>query len=169
MSYLEIDDNIIKVGDPITKELLDLIKTNFADHETRIAANETTGGSVFILDSAIHLANFNPDSPDVFYYKAIQDFDVAEFRAQLFNKGSIAAGTLALDLQKSVDTNDSNFNSILSGSLQFDFSTDASYSEKVATIDTSVNSINAGEVLRIVVVGMPPGFKDKILVNIEGE
>lgn len=169
MSYADIDINTIKVGDPITKELLDLIRANFIDHESRLNQSETTGGSVFILDSAIHLANFSADRPDVFYYKATQDFDISEFRVQIFDKGTIVSGILALDLQKSVDTNNANFNSVLSANLQFDFSTDASYSEKVGTINSSVSQVTPGEVIRIVVTGLPTGFKDKILVVIGGE
>lgn len=169
MPYIAIDPNTIKVGDPITKELLDLIRDNFEAHESLINGLGTTGGSVFIFDGAIHLANFDEDRPDVFYYKATQDFEISDFRAQIYAKGAIVSGILALDLQKSIDTEDANFNTCLTADLQFNFASDADYLEKVAAIDPASNSVVAGEVLRIVVTGLPTGFNDKILVNISGE
>lgn len=169
MSFTPIDVDVIKVGDPITKEILDLIKDNFDDHEDRLNASETTGGSVFIFNSAIHLANFDSTRTDVFYYKATQNFSVTDFRAQIYNKGSISSGFLTMDLQKATNTNNSNFNSILNASLSFNFATDASYLEKVASIDSSAAAVAAGEVIRIVVSGVPTGFNDKVLVVIGGE
>lgn len=169
MAFTSIDSNAIKVGDPITKELLDTIKANFDDHETRINQNETTGGSVFIFNGAIHLANFDSSRPDVFYYKANQDFIVTDFRGQIFNKGSVSSGTLSIDLEKATDTNNANFNSILTSTISFNFASDSSYSEKVAVINSSISSITTGEVLRIKVSSIPSGFNDKILVSIGGE
>jgi hypothetical protein len=169
MAYLEIDSNKIKVGDPITKELLDLIKSNFADHEERLNTSETTGGTVFIFNGDISFKNFNSSDPFVFYHKVTQNCSISEFRAQLFSKDGVSSGSLSLDLQKSVDTNDSNFNSILSSNLSFNFASDAAYSEKVATINSSVSDVEVGDVLRIEIVSLPSGFSGKLLMNIGAE
>lgn len=169
MAYEEIDIDTIKVGDPITKELLDLIKDNFTDHETRINAAETTGGSVFIFNGDLSLKNFNQADPYILYYKAMQNFSVSEFRAQLFSKGGVVSGSLSLDIQKSSDTNDANFNTILSSDLSFNFASDAAYSQKVATINSSLSNISIDDVLRIEVTSIPSGFSGKVLLNIGAE
>lgn len=167
MAFLVIDPNTIKVGDPITKELLDLVKNNFDNHEFRLNQFETTGGQVFILNSAFHLGNLNTNDPFIFYYKATQDFDLTDFRAQIFNKNGITSGTLGFDLQKSVDTNYANFNTVLTADLNFNFATDANYAEKTASFSPS-STVQVGDVLRIEVTSMPLGFKDKILIYLGG-
>jgi hypothetical protein len=169
MAFLPIDTNTIKVGDPITKDLWDLIKTNFDDHELRINSLSTSGGSIHIFNGDIDLTWFKITSPDIFYYKAPQEFSVNDFRVQLFSKQGFVAGNLVFDLQKSIDTDDSNFSSILQTSLSFNFASDADYSQKVALIDSGVNTIPADSVLRIKITNIPTGFYGKILVKIGGQ
>jgi hypothetical protein len=167
MAFIPINPEILKVGDPITKDLLDLIKNNFDNHEQRLNQNETTGGSVFILNSAFNLSGL--DDQVIFYFKAIQDFSVADFRGQLFDKHSVNSGILSIDLQKASNTNNSNFNSILTTPVSFDFSSDASYPEKIATINPSLASFEAGDVLRLRVLSTPANFGEKILLAIGAE
>ena len=167
MAYTPIDPNTIKVGDPITKELLDLIESNFTDHEERINNNEASGGSVHVLNAAFHLGNLNTTDPVIFYYKAARAMDITDFRVQIFNKGSITTGTLSIDLEKSVDTNPSNFNSILSADVSFNFASAANYSEAVGTL-TVGSEVDEGEVIRVKITGVPAGFNDKILIVIAG-
>lgn len=169
MSYSPIDPLTIKVGDPITKDLLDKINANFESHETRLNASETTGGSVFIFNGDISFANFNAADPNVFYYKAATDFSISEVRGQIFNKGSITSGSLTLDVQKSTDTNDSGFNTILTSQLTFNFASDANYSEHIASINAGVSAFTAGMVLRVKVTAVPAGFSGKILLSIGAE
>lgn len=169
MPFESIDINTIKVGDPITKDLLDKIKSNLDDLDERSNQLESTGGTVHIFNGDISLAGFSSSDPVVFYIKAQKNFSITEVRGQIFDKGSVSLGTLSLDVEKSIDTNDANFNSILSSDLSFNFASDASYSEKTATINTSVNDIVAGEILRVVVTSTPNNFGGKILLLIGAE
>jgi hypothetical protein len=166
MAFVAIDSNTIKVGDPITKELWDLLKSNLDNLDLRITSLATSGGTVFILNQALDFTGFSLSRPNVFYYKARQDFSINDFRAQLFSKDGVASGNLVLDLQKASDTNDANFASILTTSLSFNFASDAAYSEKVATIDSALNDILTDEVLRVKVTGLPPGYFGTILISI---
>jgi hypothetical protein len=166
MSFTAIDLNAIKVGDPITKELLNSIKYNFDDLDERITSIASSGGTVYILNGDFSLVGFSSTQQDIFYYKAKQDFSINEFSVQLFTKQGVASGNLVLDLQKSSNTNDANFSSILSSSLSFNFSTDADYLFKSALIDSGLNGILSGNIIRIKVTGVPAGFYGKILINI---
>ena len=171
MSFLTIDPNTIKVGDPITKDLLDLIKSNFDDHELRINSLATSGGTVFIFNGDISLVGFNLSNPVIFYYKARQDFSINDFRVQLFTKQGIATGNLVFDLQKASNTNDSNFSTVLSSSLSFNFATDADYSEKAASLNPSLNDVVTGQVLRVKITNIPTNafgnnFSGNILLSI---
>jgi hypothetical protein len=166
MAFVAIDSNTIKVGDPITKELWDLIKSNMDNLDLRITSLATSGGTVFIFNGDVDFVGFSLSEPDIFYYKARQDFSVNDFRAQLFDKQGVTSGNLVLDLQKSIDTNDANFASILTTTINFNFASDAAYSEDVAVIDSALNDILTDEVLRVKVTGVPTGYYGKILLSI---
>jgi|PlaIllAssembly_1097288.scaffolds.fasta_scaffold106588_2 hypothetical protein len=166
MAFNPIDNNTIKVGDPITKDILDLIKANFDDHELRINSLATTGGTVFIFNGDVSFVNYSSLRPDIFYYTARQDFSVNDFRARLFTKDGITSGNLTLRLEKSNDPNDANFLSILTSDISFNFATDTDYTEEVASLNASLNDITTGQILRIKVMGIPSGFTGKILLSI---
>jgi len=166
MAFTTFDSAKLKVGDPITKELWDLLKSNFDDHETRLNSLSTSGGTVFILNGDVDLSGFSISSPDIFYYKARQDFSINDFRIQLFTKQSVVSGNLVMDLQKSIDTNDANFSTVLTTPISFNFASDADYSIKVALIDTGANAVLTSGVLRLKITNIPTGFFGKILISV---
>lgn len=171
MAFTTIDPNTIKIGDPITKNLWDLIKNNFDDHETRINSLATSGGTVFILNGDVSLVGFNINNPNIFYYKARQDFSINDFRVQLFTRQGIVTGNLTLDLQKATNTNDTNFATILTTPLSINFASAADYSEHAASINSSLNNILTGQVLRVKITNIPVNgfgynFSDSIMVSI---
>jgi hypothetical protein len=166
MAFLPIDINTIKVGDPITRDLWLLLKDNMDDHELRINSLSTSGGTVFIFNGDVSFVGFNISQPNIFYYKARQDFSINDFRAQLFDKQGVSVGNLVFELEKSIDTNNANFSTVLTSPLSFDFATDADYSEQVALIDSAENSILTGYVLRVRITNIPSGFSGNILLSI---
>lgn len=166
MAFVAIDSNTIKVGDPITKELWDLIKSNFDNLDLRVNSLATSGGTIFIFNGDIDFVGFSLTYGDIFYYKARQDFSINDFRAQLFDKQGVTSGNLVIDLQKATDTNDANFSTILTTTINFNFAVDAAYSEDVALIDSALNDILTGEVIRVKVTNIPTGYYGKILLSI---
>jgi hypothetical protein len=126
----------------------------------------TSGGTVFIFNGDVSFVGFNISQPNIFYYKARQDFSINDFRAQLFDKQGISVGNLVIELEKSIDTNNANFSSILSTPISFDFATDLDYAEDVALIDSLQNSIFTDDVLRVKVTNIPSGFSGNILLSI---
>jgi hypothetical protein len=166
MAFNPIDNNTIKVGDPITKDILDLIKANFDDHESRINSLATSGGTVFIFNGDVSFINYTSTRPDIFYYTARQDFSVNDFRARLFTKNGVSSGTLSMKLEKSNDPNDANFATILTQDISFNFATDADYTQKVGSLNASLNDITTGQILRVKITGIPSGFTGKILLSI---
>lgn len=166
MAFSTIDPNKIKVGDPITADLLSQIKESFDDHELRINSLATSGGTVFIFNGDISFLNYSLSHSDIFYYTARQDFSVNDFRVRLFTKQGITSGTLSLTLEKSNDPNDINFASILTSDISYDFATDADYLEKIGLLNASLNDITTGQILRVKVTNVPSGFSGKILLSI---
>lgn len=155
MSFSPIDLNTIKVGDPITRDLWLLLKNNLDDHELRINSLATSTGTVFIYNEMVSFIGYNSSYPYIMYYMARQDFSINDFRAQIRSKQGITTGTLSLRLEKSINTNDLNFSTILTTDLSIDFATDAEHSVKVASINPSLNDILTGEILRVKVMNVP--------------
>jgi hypothetical protein len=169
MAFESIDLNTIKVGDPITRDLWVKIKDNFDSHQTSINNLLTAIGTVSIINGDVDFVGYSALEPNIFHYKARQNFSLNDFRVQLFSKQGVTTGNLTLDLQKSIDTNDSNFSTVLTADLEFDFSVDPDYEERVATINASLNSVTVGDVLRVKVLNVPFGFNGKILMSIGGQ
>ena len=166
MSFSPIDLNTIKVGDPITRDLWLLLKNNLDDHELRINSLATSGGTVFIFNGDVNFLNYSNLRPNIFYYTARQDFSINDFRVRLFTKDGISSGTLSFRLEKSVDPNNSNFSTILTSDLSFDFSSVSDYAEGVALINPSLNDITTGEILRVKIISFPDNFRGNILMSI---
>lgn len=166
MAFTTIPSSIIQVGKAIKKEIFDLLKGNLDDLDSRVSSLEVSGGSVFIFNGDIDLTGFSVSRPDIYYYKAATNFSVNDFRVQLFTKDGISSGNLVIDLEKSSDTNNANFSSILTSPISFNFASDAAYSEKTALINSSLNDIVTGDVLRVEITNVPSGFYGKILMSI---
>lgn len=164
--FIPIDPNKIKVGDPITKDILDAIRSSLNDLDTRVNSLATSGGTVFILNGDLSFVNYSASRSDIFYYTARQDFSINDFRVRLFTKQGITSGALVFRLEKSNDPNNANFSTILTSDLSFNFATDADYLEKVATINSGLNSITTGQIIRIKMIGVPSGFNGNVLISI---
>lgn len=164
--FIEILSSWIRVGAALKKELFDAIKGNLDDHENRLSSLETSGGTVFIFNGDVNLIGFDINQPDIYYYKAVNDFSVNDFRVQLFSKLGVSSGNLTIQLEKATDTNNANFSSILTTALGFNFATDADYTEKNALINSSLNEVVTGQVLRVRITNKPESFNGKILMSI---
>ena len=166
MAFVTIPSTSTDVGAPITKDLMDTLRTNANDHETRISAMEANAPLVYILNGDMSFAGFDISNPNIFYYKAKTAIDITDFRVQLFTKQGITTGTLQFDLQKATNTNDTNFATILTANLSVNFATATDYTEYTASLDGTKTTIAAGSVLRIKVMSIPTGFRGQILISV---
>lgn len=166
MAFFPIDINTIKVGDPITRDLWVLLKDNFDDHELRINSLATSGGTVFVFNGDVSFLNYSTSRSSIFYYTARQDLAINDFRVRLFTKDGLTSGTLAFQLEVSNDPNNANFTTILNTSLSFNFAVDANYTEKVASINPSLNNILTGQIIRVRVSSYPTNFRGDVLMSI---
>jgi len=166
MAYVTIPASATDVGAPITKDLVDPVRTNLDDHEIRITSMEANAPLVYILNGDMSFSGFDINNPTIFHYKAKVSIVVTDFRIQLFTKGGISSGSLQFDIQKSTNTNDANFATILNTNLSINFATATDYTEYTGSLDGTKTTIAAGSVLRIKVLSVPAGFRGQILVSI---
>lgn len=166
MPFVTIPASATDVGAPITKDLMDPVRTNLDDHETRISAMEANAALVYILNGDMSFAGFDIARPDIFYYKVKTSIVITDFRVQLFTREGITLGSLQFDLQKATNTNNANFATILNTNLSIDFSTATDFTEYTGSLDGTKTTISAGSVLRIRVIAIPSGFRGQILVSV---
>ena len=169
MPFITIDPNKIKVGDPITSDILNQIKSNEDFLDSEITNIQTSLGSVTVINGDVSFVGYSALKPVISTHKVIQNFSVNNFRVQLFSKQGLVSGSLTLRLEKSVNTNEANFVTILNTDLVFNFATDTDYMEKVASINPLLNSVTTGNVLRIKVISLPTGFNGDILISLSGQ
>lgn len=172
MSFLTIDPNKIKVGDPITKEIFDLIRTNFDDHESRLNAFEAGAVKIPVFDfEIVNNTMYPPSMTGIAYYTARQAFTITDCFIQIFEKGTLT-GTIQIDIKKSAGANlsDGSFTSIFSTKPSVAFASASDYARSTNQILNAGQAIAIGEVLRLDLSAIPTtGFIDRFIVCCYGE
>lgn len=158
MAYVTIDPDSIEVGDPLKKELFDLIKDNFDDHETRIQTLSGGSGKISVFNDEIYIGG-SAQTTGVLYFEAYQPFNVVEVSIQIFEKSPATSGYLTVDAKKNTDTNDANFTTILTTPPTINIATDPDYTRETAVINTGAQTLDTGDILRIDITALPVGLQ----------
>jgi hypothetical protein len=90
------------------------------------------------------------------HFKAPRDLEIVYFKAQIFEKGATASGSLTIDVKKNTTPNDTGMASVFSVLPTFDFSLIADYAESTGTL--SVTSVSEGDYLRLDMTAVPATF-----------
>ena len=169
MAFTAIDPNTIEVGDAIKKDLFDLIKSNFDDHEARITALGTGAGRISLINTDI-LIGSNGDGflTGALHVEVIQDCIVTQGAIQLFLIAPATTGSLTVDVKKNTTTNPSGFNSIFSAAPTINVATAANYDRATGTVNPAEQSLVVGDILRVDITGLPAGLQ-KFRVVLIGE
>jgi hypothetical protein len=169
MAYIPIDLSTIKVGDPIKKELLDLVRNNFEDHESRIQIIAGGSGKIALInEDAYVLANASGLLTGCFYVEVIQACIITEGSIQLFAKANATSGTLTVDVKKNTTTNPSGFNSVFSTPPTLNLAVVADYSKNAGIINPAAQALAVGDILRVDITALPTALK-RFRINLIGE
>lgn len=168
MAFTAISNSAIAVGKAIKKELWDLVKGNFDDHESRLLDVETAGSLIPVFDETIYSAVEASTLTGVLYFRAKQAMKVVRVQVQIFEKGSISSGTLSIDCKKAA-TLGAAFSTILTTQASVDFSTDPDFTSDDAVINSSLNSLAIDEYIKIDVTSLPATPLAKMRVVVYGE
>lgn len=169
MAFVPIDLNTIKVGDPIKKELLDLLKNNFDDHESRLQTLAGGSGKISLINQDFFInANASGFLTGTFFVEVIQQCIITEGSIQLFAKSPATTGSLTIDIKKNTTTNPSGFNTIFSTQPTLNLAVAADYSKNAGIINPAAQALAVGNILRVDITGLPSALK-KFRVNLIGE
>jgi hypothetical protein len=158
MTYTTINSSSIEVGDPLKKELFDLIKDNFDDHEARLNALAISAGKVEIfLYDLVNGSNFSTET-GLAYYQAIETFTITNAAIRIYTKGSLT-GAVEIDIKKSTTNMDSaSFTTIFTTKPKITYSGASDYDTSTNQVFNSGQiSINPGDILRLDITEAPGG------------
>lgn len=169
MAFVEVLTGWIQVGKALKKEIFDAIKSSLDDHETRLSAVEISSGTLEIFDETVFNGSRAGGLTGLLYYKAPFDLRITRVEIEIFEKGPITTGILSLDAKKSVDLDDANFATILTGAASINFATASDYDSDIASINTGLATINTGEYLKLDVTSLPATPLGKFRIKVLAE
>lgn len=165
MAFNTIDPTLIEVSKPTRKEIFQLTKDNFDDHESRIAAAEATGAKVEVLNCMVaNLAQYANGNTleQVFAWKAPANTNIITAEVTVIRAG--LSGVMEFDVRKgaAIDTTVSMMSTLPS----VDFSAgDNALSVNAVFAD---NSILEGQFLVIDVTQIQAGM-GRVHIRVIGE
>ncbi len=158
MAYTTIDPNSIQVGDPITSNLLTLVKNDLDDHESRLNALAISAGKVevFLFD-IVNGSNFST-ATGLAYYQAIEAFTITNAAIRIYTKGSLS-GAVEIDIKKSTtDMDNASFTTIFTTKPKITYSGASDYDTSTNQVFNSGQiNINPGDILRLDITEAPTG------------
>jgi hypothetical protein len=168
MAFTSIPTSLTNVGKAVKKELIDLIKANFDDHESRISGLSLGATPIEIFNDTIANASSASTITGLSYYRATTSFSVSIVQVAIFAKGSISSGTISIDIKKSTTGLGGTFTSILTTPPAIDFSTASDYDTATGVLNSSLQSVNQNDILRLDVIGLPSNTLGKFRVLVYG-
>jgi hypothetical protein len=171
MAFVAIDPNSIEVGDPLKKELFDLIRTNEIDLDSRLNQVENTAKKIpFFKFLFINAAVFTTGT-GVTYYEADDDFTITDAFIRIFEKGSLT-GALEIDIKKSItDLDGTSFVSIFTTRPKITMASASDYDASTNQVFNPAQiSVSKGDFLRLDITEMPTsGVLSRFLISSYGE
>lgn len=166
--FTSIPTSLTGVGKALKKELIDLIKNNFDDHETRITGLSLGSTPIEVFNLTVVNASSAQTFTGLTFYRACTSFSIATVQIAIFEKGVISSGNLTIDIKKSTTGLGGTFTSILTTQPTIDFSSAANYATATGILSISEQSIAQNDILRLDVTGLPATTLGKFRVLVYG-
>lgn len=172
MAFTPINSTSIEVGDALKKEIFDLVKSNFDDHETRINSTEASAKKIDIFKFLLLNGSSFSTATGIAYYRAEDNFTITKGAIQIFEKGSLT-GAVEIDIKKSTTGLDNlSFTSIFSTKPKITYASAADYDESSnQVLNGAMTSVLSGDYLRLDITITPTntGVIPKLFITSYGE
>lgn len=166
MPYQPINDSEIEVGKPIKHELFKKIQNSLNDHEQAINALSIGASPIEVFNVDVVNATAAPTLTGMLHHKCFIGFTVSTVELQIFEKGSISSGVIEIDIKKNTTLDDIGMTSILDVKPSINFATASDYDVSAGVLNTSLQTVNAGDFLRLDITSLPsiPLGKFRVIV-----
>jgi len=160
MPYTTIDPATIEVGDPIVKDLFDLIKDDLDDHEVRITVLSAGSGKISLINTDIRIGSTDDSFlTGALHFEVIQACIITEGAIQLFERAPATTGSLTVDVKKNTTTNPSGFNSVFTSAPTLNVATAADYDRATGTINPAAQALAVGDIIKVDITSLPAGLQ----------
>lgn len=147
MAFTPIDPNDIQPGLPVRAELMELVRTNFDDHESRISATEAAFANTVPLEFQVWGKYTSVSAPNLDVASLVIPFDLTFVGCLIYNREAGTAGTLEIDL-RSGDAG-GPYTTIFTTRPSLAFGTGDEAVSVNAIIDATNSTALAGQVLKL--------------------
>lgn len=169
MAYTLIPESAINVGKAIKRELLTSIRDSLIDHEARISALALGAAPVEVFNAPILNASSATSLTGIMYYRALTNFTLSTVQVEIFEKGIVTSGTLAIDVKKGPSLDGAGMSTVLTSLPSINFATATDYDIATGVLDSVGQVVSQGDVLRVDVTSLPALPLGKFRVLVYGE
>lgn len=160
MAFTSINSASIDVGDPLKKDLFDLIKANEDDLDSRVTALATGAVKVKLIDERIIIGSTITTAQTAIYdIEVIQNCTIIEGAIQIYTKAPSTTGSLTIDVKVNTSTNPTGFNSIFTVLPTLNIATCSDYQRATGTINGTYQNLVVGDILRLDLTSIPANFQ----------
>jgi hypothetical protein len=171
MAFTPINSNEIEVGDPIRAELLNKIKTDLDDLDSRTSNLEISTPKITFIKFLLLNGSVFPTATGLYYYEADEAFIITEANIRIFEKGSLT-GAVEIDIKRSTTNMDNaSFTTIFTTKPKITYASASDYDKSTNQVfnNTQIN-IAVGDILRLDITQTPGnGVLPKLLITAYGE
>lgn len=155
MAFLAIDPALVEPGDPVTAELMDLVRTNFDDHESRITATEAAFANTIPLTFEVWGKYSAVAAPNLDVASLVIPFDLTIVGCLIYNRQAGTSGTLEIDLRSG--TAGGAFTTVFTTRPSLAFGTGDEAISSNAIIDATNADALAGQILKLDITSVQEG------------
>lgn len=157
MAFTAISAAAVAVGKAITYSLMDLIRTNLDDLDSRMTVVEGVSNKIVVFDELIVNASSFSTLTGFAMYRVQAAFNLTDAKVYIFTKGSLT-GTLEIDVQKASSSDFTSSVSVFTTQPSIVYSGASDYDESSNAVFDGTNKVLvAGDYLRLDITSMPTG------------
>lgn len=157
MAFTTIPATSIEVGDPITKDLFDLVKDNSDDHEARILALESGQARIELINCIFGNAVSASSFTGIIDVNAPQGLTITDCYVQIYEKGSLT-GAIEIDIKVNSTPDDVGMTSIFTTLPKITYASAADYDKSTNQVfNTLLTTVAEGDNIRLDITELPAG------------
>lgn len=155
MAFSSIPSLLIDIGKATKKEIFDLIKGNFDDHESRLNTVEGAASKITPWNDVVLNASSASSITHLDDWRVPFNFDLISAHVAIYDKG-VLTGILEMDIKKHTSNDFSLASTIFTTKPSIDFSTASSFSESTnGVLDAGQSALTVGEYLFLSFTQLP--------------
>lgn len=154
MAFEVIDPGEYTVGKALRADLFRKIKVDLDDLDARVTSLSSGTGFLEIFNHEFYVGT-NPNTTGVLFWESPINLTLTECAIQIFERGTVTSGSLTVDIKKNTTPNPTGMVSVFTSLPTINMASVSDYHRATGTFNSSVQSLTAGEILRMDITSLP--------------